>query len=76
MLPCEYLGTFDVNFDGERFFAVFDAFFTPREGTGRFADVDGGFRMIATTEQFDFTLDGTGTTPFEFKWRGNGELSY
>ena len=74
MLPCEYVGTFEVFPAGDRFYAVFDAIFTPLEGTGRFADVGGGFRMIATTSPFDFTAEGT--TPFEFNWRGKGQLGF
>jgi hypothetical protein len=74
MLLCEHPGTFEVFPDGDRLYAVFDAIFTPVAGTGRFADVVGGFRMIATTEPFDFTA--VGTTPFEFKWRGKGKLGF
>jgi hypothetical protein len=74
MLLCEHPGTFEVIPDGDRFYAVIDAIFTPVAGTGRFADVVGGFRMIATTEPFDFAVGGT--TPFELKWRGKGELGF
>ena len=80
MLPCEYSGTFLLIPEGDKFYAVFDACFTPLAGTGRFEDLDGGFNMIATTEPFGLTFNEegmpTGTTPFEFKWRGKGQLGF
>ncbi len=76
VLSCEHPGTFAVYPDGHgRLYAIFDAIFTPTSAsTGKFANVGGNFRMIAITESFDF-LD-TATTPFDFKWHGEGSLEF
>jgi hypothetical protein len=85
-LVCEHPGTFAVYPDGEgRFYTIFDAIFTPTsltigdttyESTGRFANVDGSFRMIATTESFDLDFENFTTTPFDFSWVGQGKLNF
>ena len=85
-LVCEHPGTFAVYPDGEgRLYAIFDAIFTPTsltidgttyESTGRFLDVDGGFRMIATTESFDIDLENFVTSEFDLSWVGDGWLDF
>ncbi len=85
-LVCKHPGTFGVYSDGQGgFFAVFDAIFTPTsltiddttyESTGRFANVSGGFRMIAITESFTIDLEVGATTAFDFKWEGEGSFSF
>jgi len=85
-LVCEHPGTFAVYPDGEgRWYAIFDAIFTPTsltidgttyESTGRFLDVDGGFRMIATTESFDIDLENFVTSEFDLSWVGDGWLDF
>jgi hypothetical protein len=77
VLSCVHPGTFAVYPDGQgRFFAIFDAIFTPTSAsTGKFANVGGSFRMIAITESFDVLPTGS-TTPFDFEWHGEGSLEF
>jgi len=83
-LVCEHPGTFTTHPDGQgRFFAVFDATFSPTNltinnityaSTGRFANVSGSFRMIAITGSFDIV--GVATTAFDLEWQGAGSFSF
>ncbi len=85
-LVCEHPGTFAVYPDGEgRLYAVFDAIFTPAsltigettyESTGRFRNLDGSFRMIATTESFDIDFENFTTSEFDLSWAGEGSLDF
>jgi len=83
-LVCEHPGTFGVYLDGQgRFFAVFDAIFSPKvltinnntyASTARFANVSGSFRMIAITGSFDIGAEAT--TAFDLEWEGAGSFSF
>jgi hypothetical protein len=85
-LVCEHPGTFGVYSDGQGgLFAVFDAIFSPTnltigdttyESTGRFANVNGGFRMIAITDSFTIDMEAGATTAFDFEWRGKGWFNF
>lgn len=85
-LVCQHPGTVAVYPDGAgRFYAVFDAIFTPASltidgttytSTGKFKNVGGSFRMIATTESFDIDFDNFVTSEFDFSWIGEGKLNF
>ncbi|MEQ9407109.1 MAG: hypothetical protein RIK87_05260 [Fuerstiella sp.] len=85
-LVCEHPGTFAVYPDGEgQFYAIFDANFIPAsltigettfESTGKFTNVSGSFRMIATTEPFDIDIENFVTSAFDFSWVGKGSLDF
>lgn len=85
-LVCEHPGTFAVYPDGEgRFYAIFDAVFTPAsltigettyESTGKYMNVGGSFRMIATTESFDIDFENLITSEFDLSWVGEGSLDF
>ena len=85
-LVCKHPGTFAVYPDGEgRFYAIFDAIFTPAsltigqttyESTGKFMNVSGSFRTIATTKSFDIDFGNFVTSEFDFSWVGEGSLDF
>ncbi len=85
-LVCEHPGTFAVYPDGKGgFYAIFDAIFTPNnlnigettyESTGKFVNVSGSFRMIATTESFDIDFENFVTSAFNLTWIGEGLLDF
>ena len=85
-LVCEHPGTVAVYPDGAgRFYAVFDAIFTPASltigettytSTGKFKNVGGSFRMIATTESFDIDFGELRhiRVRFQLGWRRQAQL--
>jgi len=85
-LVCEHTGTFAVYPEGDGgFYAIFDAIFSPAslaigettyESTGKFTNVDGSFRMIATTESFDIDFENFVTSEFDLSWVGEGSLDF
>jgi hypothetical protein len=57
--------------------AVFVAEFNPEPAkcTGRFANITGGsWIMVAVSDPFFIT--GTSTTPFNYRWEGQGQLVF
>jgi len=68
--------TLTPNADGS-FSAVFVAEFNPEPAkcTGRFANITGGsWIMVAVSDPFFIT--GTSTTPFNYRWEGQGQLVF
>lgn len=84
-LVCQHPGKFAVYATEDGFYTVFDAMFSRTEltiedmtytSTGRFANVTGGFRMIATTEAFTIDEDTGVTSVFDFEWHGAGVFGF